>query len=155
MDNLHFDLIFIPGGGVAFYTRRALASAQTATRRPRTLNLVGMKIACLFMQAQPLLFSQNHFSDARFRHRVKVFYEVLGAVRGGVMKRRTARQLVRLLSDIRHAAHCSTLRAAATNRTMALAAAERDADAANDAASDESAETARDVREDKPARSGS
>jgi len=71
------------------------------------------------------------------------------------MKRRTARQLVRLLSDIRHATHCSTLRAAATNRTMALASAEREADAANAAESDESAETARDVHLDKPARSGS
>ncbi|RDK01943.1 hypothetical protein DLM46_15145 [Paraburkholderia lacunae] len=69
------------------------------------------------------------------------------------MKRRTARQLVRLLSDIRHAVHCSTLRAAATNRAMALASAERDADAAG--ASEESTEAARESRQDKPARSGS
>jgi hypothetical protein len=68
------------------------------------------------------------------------------------MKRRSARQLVRLLSDIRHATHCSTLRAAATNRAIALASAEAEADTA---ASDNDTESARDSREDKPARSGS
>ncbi|MBP0592921.1 hypothetical protein J8I87_24955 [Paraburkholderia sp. LEh10] len=40
------------------------------------------------------------------------------------MKRRNARQLVRLLSDMRHAADCRALRAAATQRAMELAAAE-------------------------------
>ena len=71
------------------------------------------------------------------------------------MKRRTARQLVGLLSDIRHAAHCSTLRAAATNREMALASAERDAapDAHNDNEPD--TDTTREVRDNKPVRSGS
>jgi hypothetical protein len=70
------------------------------------------------------------------------------------MKRRSARQLVRLLADIRHATHCSTLRAAATNRAIALASAEADADA--DAAdSGDSAESSRDARQDKPVRSGS
>ena len=74
------------------------------------------------------------------------------------MKRRTARQLVRLLSDIRHATHCSTLRAAATNRAMALASAEHDADAADRDDTDnseDSADTARDAHQDKPIRSGS
>jgi hypothetical protein len=40
------------------------------------------------------------------------------------MKRRNARQLVRLLSDMRHQADCRMLRAAATQRAMELAAAE-------------------------------
>ncbi|WP_188130785.1 hypothetical protein [Paraburkholderia panacisoli] len=62
--------------------REALASAQTARRRTRTLKLEGTKIASLFLQAQLLLFCQNHFSNARSRHRVKVFSEVIGAVRG-------------------------------------------------------------------------
>jgi hypothetical protein len=68
------------------------------------------------------------------------------------MKRRSARQLVRLLSDIRHATHCSTLRAAATNRAIALASAESEADAADN---DDSTESTRDARRDKPVRSGS
>jgi hypothetical protein len=68
------------------------------------------------------------------------------------MKRRTARQLVRLLSDIRHATHCSTLRAAATNRAITLASAEHDADVAD---SDDNTEALRDAHQDKPARSGS
>jgi hypothetical protein len=68
------------------------------------------------------------------------------------MKRRSARQLVRLLSDIRHATHCSTLRAAATNRAIALASAESEADAADN---DDSTESTRDTRRDKPVRSGS
>jgi hypothetical protein len=68
------------------------------------------------------------------------------------MKRRSARQLVRLLSDIRHATHCTTLRAAATNRAMALASAESDADVDSD---DESSEALRDNHQDKPVRSGS
>jgi len=74
------------------------------------------------------------------------------------MKRRTARQLVRLLSDIRHAAHCSTLRAAATNREIAISSAERDAgleESHERDESNESADTTREVRESKPARSGS
>jgi hypothetical protein len=68
------------------------------------------------------------------------------------MKRRTARQLVHLLSDIRHAAHCSTLRAAATNRAIALASAEHEADAAD---TDDNTDATRDARQNKPARSGS
>lgn len=68
------------------------------------------------------------------------------------MKRRTARQLVRLLSDIRHATHCSTLRAAATNRAIALASAEHEADVAD---SDDNTDATRDAHQDKPARSGS
>ncbi|WP_111933455.1 hypothetical protein [Paraburkholderia bryophila] len=74
------------------------------------------------------------------------------------MKRRTARQLVRLLSDIRHATHCSTLRAAATNRAIALASAEHDANAEDrdDADNtDASADATRDAHHDKPIRSGS
>ncbi|MFL9965343.1 hypothetical protein PQR02_30695 [Paraburkholderia sediminicola] len=46
------------------------------------MKLEGTKIASLFLQAQLLLFSQKHFSNARSRHRVKVFSEVIGAVRG-------------------------------------------------------------------------
>ncbi|MEW9581056.1 hypothetical protein [Paraburkholderia sp. DGU8] len=68
------------------------------------------------------------------------------------MKRRSARQLVRLLSDIRHATHCSTLRAAATNRAIALASAEGEAEAADP---DTDAESARDTQQDKPVRSES
>jgi hypothetical protein len=48
------------------------------------LKLDGTKIASLFLQAQLLLFSQNHFGNARFRHKVKVLSEVIGAVRGDV-----------------------------------------------------------------------
>lgn len=43
---------------------------------------------------------------------------------GVLMKRRNARQLVRLLSDMRHAADCRALRAAATQRAIELAAEE-------------------------------
>lgn len=68
------------------------------------------------------------------------------------MKRRSARQLVRLLSDIRHGAHCSALRAAATNRTMALASTEGDAHEAND---DDSTEASREAHQNTLARSGS
>ncbi|WP_168795470.1 hypothetical protein [Paraburkholderia aromaticivorans] len=68
------------------------------------------------------------------------------------MKRRTARQLVRLLSDIRHATHCSTLRAAATNRTIALASSEHEADVAD---GDDNTDATRDAHQDKPARSRS
>ncbi|WP_143752160.1 hypothetical protein [Burkholderia sp. SRS-W-2-2016] len=68
------------------------------------------------------------------------------------MKRRSARQLVRLLSDLRHAAHCSTLRAAATNRAIALASAEADEDIAAD---DENTESTRDAYRDKLFRSRS
>jgi hypothetical protein len=69
--------------------------------------------------------------------------------------------MVRLLSDIRHAAHCSTLRAAATNRDIALASAERDGGLGESHERDErderdeSADATREVRENKPARSGS
>jgi hypothetical protein len=68
------------------------------------------------------------------------------------MKRRTARQLVRLLSDLRHASHCTTLRAAATNRAISLASSEHDEEGPG---SDESNEAARDTHHDKPVRSGS
>ncbi|QXE07147.1 hypothetical protein BJG93_35475 [Paraburkholderia sprentiae WSM5005] len=70
------------------------------------------------------------------------------------MKRRSARQLVRLVSDLRHAAHCSSLRAAATNRVMALAAVEaaEDADATRD---DDGLESTRDAERDKLFRSRS
>ena len=135
-----------------FRQRHTLASVQTASPRTRTLKLEGTKIASMFLQAQLLLFSQNHFSNALSRHRVKVFSEVIGAVRGCAMKRRTARQLVRLLSDIRHASHCTTLRAAATNRAISLASAERDEEGAEN---DESNDATREASHDKPARSGS
>jgi hypothetical protein len=92
----------------------------------RTLALCGASILPGLLQRQLLLFSQKPHSSEPERHKVKVLYQVNGAVRGCAMKRRTARQLVRLLSDIRHSAHCSTLRAAATNRAMELAAAEED-----------------------------
>jgi hypothetical protein len=62
------------------------------------------------------------------------------------MKRRSARQLVRLLSDLRHARDCSALRAAATNRAIALAAAEADEE---NAAEDDSPEATRDPYQDK------
>ncbi|KAA1012352.1 hypothetical protein FVF58_10695 [Paraburkholderia panacisoli] len=68
------------------------------------------------------------------------------------MKRRSARQLVRLLSDIRHATHCSTLRAAATNRAIALASAESEAEAAD---GDDDTESTRDTQQHKPFRSES
>jgi hypothetical protein len=71
------------------------------------------------------------------------------------MKRRTARQLVRLLSDIRHATHCSTLRAAATNRAIALASAEHDADMVDSDESDQNADASREANRGKLARSGS
>ncbi|CAH2899905.1 MAG: hypothetical protein PCALPYG88_4885 [uncultured Paraburkholderia sp.] len=89
---------------------------------------------------------------------LKWFLRFLVQCGGCRMKRRTARQLVRLLSDIRHAAHCSTLRAAATNREIAIASAERDAGQEESHERDEgneSADTTREVRESKPARSGS
>lgn len=69
------------------------------------------------------------------------------------MKRRSARQLVRLLSDLRHAAHCSSLRAAATNRVMALAAVEADENVA--ATEDDSSESTRNAYQDKLFRSKS
>jgi hypothetical protein len=78
-----------------------------------------------------LLFRQKPYSSKPSRHKVKVLYQVNGAARGCSMKRRTARQLVRLLSDLRHSAHCSTLRAAATNRAMELAAAEEEEQASD------------------------
>jgi hypothetical protein len=48
------------------------------------------------------------------------------------MKRRTTRQLVRLLSDIRHSAHCTTLRAAAVNRAIEQAVREAEEEEASD-----------------------
>jgi hypothetical protein len=138
---------------IRFFGRcHPLASVQTGSPRTRTLKLEGTKIASMFLQAQLLLFSQKHFGNGLSRHTVKVFCEVIGAVRGCAMKRRTARQLVRLLSDIRHASHCTTLRAAATNRAISLASSEHDEDGTD---SDESNEAAREASHDKPARSGS
>lgn len=40
------------------------------------------------------------------------------------MKRRTARQLVAQLADLRHLARCSALRASATSRTIDLSPSE-------------------------------
>ncbi|WP_109480239.1 hypothetical protein [Paraburkholderia sp. C35] len=60
------------------------------------------------------------------------------------MKRRNARHLVRMLSDIRHAADCRALRAAATQRAIELAAQEA-AEAEQD-----KPETARENMRDKP-----
>jgi hypothetical protein len=138
----------VPSG---FLPREALVSVQTGTPRTRTLKLDGTKIAYLFLQAQLLLISQNHFGNAHPGIELKCFLKLLVQC-GGCMKRRSARQLVRLLADIRHATHCSTLRAAATNRAIALASAESEADAAD---SDDNTESPRDARQDKPVRSGS
>lgn len=134
-----------------------LVSEQMASRVERKVRRGGTKIASFFLQAQLLLFSQNSFGNARLGHRVKVFSEVIGAVRGCGMKRRTARQLVRLLSDIRHAAHCSTLRAAATNREMALASAERQQrESTTDSHErDDTPDATREAPANKPTRSGS
>ena len=54
------------------------------------------------------------------------------------MKRSTARQLVGQLADLRHAARCSALRAAAGSKTMGQSPAEPDGQAADprDAAQD-------------------
>ena len=152
MDNLHIRAYGATWQLRFFRQFHPLASVQTAFPPTRTLKLEGTKIASMFLQAQLLLFSQNHFSNALSRHRVKVFSEVIGAVRGCAMKRRTARQLVRLLSDIRHASHCTTLRAAATNRAISLASAEYDEEGAEN---DESNDATREASHDKPARSGS
>ncbi len=141
--------------GSVFRSVMARKRTDRVGRRAQVKGADGTKIACLFLQAQPLLFSQNRFGDARSRHRVKGFSEVIGAVRGYGMKRRTARQLVRLLSDIRHAAHCSTLRASATNREMALASAERGAGPDESHENDQDTDTTREVRDNKPVRSGS
>lgn len=142
-------------GASAAFVCRLLASVQMALPVARKLKADGTKIAYLFLRAQLLLFSQNRFGNARSRHRVKVVSEVIGAVRGCGMKRRTARQLVRLLSDIRHAAHCSTLRAAATNREMALASAERHEASGESHESDDSTDTVREASANKPAGSRS
>jgi hypothetical protein len=48
------------------------------------------------------------------------------------MKRRTARQMVRLLSDIRHSANCRALRATAVIREMELAALEAEEEEGDD-----------------------
>ena len=152
MDNLRIRAYAARAAARLFHRCHPLASVQTALPRTCTLKLEGTKIASIFLQAQLLLFSQNHFSNALSRHKVKVFSEVIGAVRGCAMKRRTARQLVRLLSDIRHASHCTTLRAAATNRAISLASSEHDDDGVD---SDENNEAAREASHDKPARSGS
>ena len=84
------------------------------------------------------------------RHRgikLKCFLKLLVQCGGCSMKRRSARQLVRLLSDIRHATHCSTLRAAATSRAIELAAAEADEPSAEDSDSvDDTRDAAQDER---------
>ncbi|WP_232624331.1 hypothetical protein [Paraburkholderia ginsengisoli] len=151
MDNLAAEDAYPQAAARHFPPPAALASVQTATPRTRTLKLDGTKIASLFLQAQLLLISQNHFGNAHPGIELKCFLRLLVQC-GGCMKRRSARQLVRLLADIRHATHCSTLRAAATNRAIALASAESEADAAD---SDDSPESARDAHQDKPVRSGS
>jgi hypothetical protein len=69
------------------------------------------------------------------------------------MKRKSARQLVRLLSDIRYAKHCTTLRAAATNREIAVATAERNT--LDEREDGDDTETSRDFHQAKTARSGS
>jgi hypothetical protein len=99
-----------------------------------------------------LLFSQNLFYYADPGIELKQFLKFLVQCGGIEMKRRSARQLVRLLSDIRHATHCSTLRAASTNRAIALASAEDDL--LSDEA-DDNADASHDPHQDKPARSGS
>jgi hypothetical protein len=76
------DCIFYRARSRSFRRCKALANAQTTPSRTRTLKVGGTKIASLFLQAQLLLFSQNHFGNDRSRHRVKVFSEVIGAVRG-------------------------------------------------------------------------
>ncbi|TCG07286.1 hypothetical protein BZM27_20610 [Paraburkholderia steynii] len=58
------------------------------------------------------------------------------------MKRRNARQLVRMLTDIRHAADCRALRAAATQRAIELAAQEAEEE-------QETPDTARESTRDK------
>jgi hypothetical protein len=60
------------------------------------------------------------------------------------MKRRSARQMVRLLSDIRHSANCRTLRAAAVIREMELAVVEAEEE------EEQSREIAREDTRNKP-----
>jgi hypothetical protein len=60
------------------------------------------------------------------------------------MKRRSARQTVRLLSDMRHAANCRALRAAAVIREMELAIQEAEEE------EQQSRETAREDTRNKP-----
>jgi hypothetical protein len=55
---------FSPSGQHTFHPSPALASVHTVTHRTRTLKLDGTKIACLFLQAQLLLFRRNHFGKA-------------------------------------------------------------------------------------------
>lgn len=59
-----------------------LVSEQRASPAERKVRADGTKIASFFLQAQLLLFSQNSFGNAPPGHRVKVFSEVIGAVRG-------------------------------------------------------------------------
>jgi hypothetical protein len=60
------------------------------------------------------------------------------------MKRRTTRQMVRVLSDIRHSANCRALRAAAVIREMELAEIEAEEEER------EERDTAREEAWDKP-----
>lgn len=137
-------------GGV----ERSTALASSTFRSPahilrranaRTLVTDGADLRGALLPPRLLLFSQKPHSRAPSRHKVKVLYQVTCAVRGCAMKRRTARQLVRLLSDIRHSAHCRTLRAAATIRAMELAAAE----AEEEASAPESDDDARELQQDE------
>jgi hypothetical protein len=83
VDNFSFSASFSQSRAPAgWQPRDAIASVQTAATQTRTFKADGTKIASLFLQAQLLLFSQNHFGNTRSRHRVKVFSEVIGAVRG-------------------------------------------------------------------------
>jgi hypothetical protein len=92
-----------------------------------------------------LLFRQNPFDSTPSAHKVKVLYQDSGAARGCSMKRRSARQLVRLLSDLRHSADCRALRVAAANRAMELAALE-DEEEQDAESSDETRESTQNER---------
>ncbi|MBC8745485.1 hypothetical protein F6X42_02190 [Paraburkholderia sp. WC7.3b] len=131
-------------------TLRAMRSARQRTDfRPSNAHIDSAVrgLHVFLLQAQLLLFRKNHWASEQSGIELKCFVRFLVQC-GGRMKRRSARQLVRILSDLRHAAHCSSLRAAATNRVMALAAAEaaEDVDPTRD---DDSPESARDAQRDK------
>ncbi|MGH8777900.1 hypothetical protein [Paraburkholderia sp.] len=55
------------------------------------------------------------------------------------MKRRTPRQLVRLLSDLRYAANCTALRAAAASRELDRTLNDKECEGALDAAQEQDA----------------
>lgn len=60
------------------------------------------------------------------------------------MRTRT-RQVVRMLADMRHAAHCRALRAVATQEAMRLAVEEAEADAGSQEESHEAPDTSSDA----------